>query len=254
MRAFSVLAEAKTGVFWNLEDCPIPEGLNPDSIHAHIKKLLRIRVMVVPCQSRLMVRRKRSRMNCSINIAMPGLPSSKKIPSRYIAPAGGKDARLNKMVWDILLWLVDNNHEGTTILIFLDLSADKEFVKSTDFDEFLFTVQNLKSRGYKVLLAQPEEEVASEDLAQSVASIWLSTSLWDEGNPVDLTGICVDNFDDFSSAQDMEVLGSVRLKIELQSRGMKCGGTLQARAARLFLLKSTPLEKLPKKVMAKKKK
>ncbi|EOA20738.1 hypothetical protein CARUB_v10001061mg [Capsella rubella] len=60
------------------------------------------------------------------------------------------------------------------------------------------------------------------------------------------------NFDDFSSATDMEVLGMDRLKTELQSRGLKCGGTLQERAARLFLLKSTPLDKLPKKLLAKK--
>ncbi|CAL5414333.1 unnamed protein product [Camellia sinensis] len=48
------------------------------------------------------------------------------------------------------------------------------------------------------------------------------------------------------------VLGMERLKSELQSRGLKCGGTLQERAARLFLLKTTPLEKLPKKLLAKK--
>ncbi|CAD5326763.1 unnamed protein product [Arabidopsis thaliana] len=60
------------------------------------------------------------------------------------------------------------------------------------------------------------------------------------------------NFDDFNSPADMEVLGMGRLKTELQSRGLKCGGTLRERAARLFLLKSTPLEKLPKKLLAKK--
>lgn len=49
-----------------------------------------------------------------------------------------------------------------------------------------------------------------------------------------------------------QVLGMERLKTELQSRGLKCGGTLQERAARLVLLKSTPLDKLPKKLMAKK--
>lgn len=27
-------------MFWDLEDCPIPEGLSPDSIHAKIKKAL----------------------------------------------------------------------------------------------------------------------------------------------------------------------------------------------------------------------
>ncbi|ESQ37767.1 hypothetical protein EUTSA_v10028668mg [Eutrema salsugineum] len=60
------------------------------------------------------------------------------------------------------------------------------------------------------------------------------------------------NFDDFNSATDMEVMGMERLKSELQSRGLKCGGTLQERAARLFLLKTTPLDKLPKKLLAKK--
>ncbi|GMI75931.1 hypothetical protein like AT4G01000 [Hibiscus trionum] len=60
------------------------------------------------------------------------------------------------------------------------------------------------------------------------------------------------NFDDFNSSEEMEVLGLERLKSELQARGLKCGGTLQERAARLFLLKSTPFDKLPKKLLAKK--
>ncbi|PIN02171.1 hypothetical protein CDL12_25315 [Handroanthus impetiginosus] len=60
------------------------------------------------------------------------------------------------------------------------------------------------------------------------------------------------NFDMYHSAAELEVLGLERLKSELQARGLKCGGTLQERAARLFLLKATPLEKLPKKLFAKK--
>ncbi|KAK8611964.1 hypothetical protein V6N13_131998 [Hibiscus sabdariffa] len=60
------------------------------------------------------------------------------------------------------------------------------------------------------------------------------------------------NFDDFNSSKEMEVLGLERLKSELQARGLKCGGTLQERAARLFLLKSTPFDELPKKLLAKK--
>jgi hypothetical protein len=49
----------------------------------------------------------------------------------------------------------------------------------------------------------------------------------------------------------IQVLGMEKLKLELQTRGLKCGGTLQERAARLFLLKTTPLDKLPKKLLAK---
>ncbi|KAM0876010.1 hypothetical protein ACQ4PT_036471 [Festuca glaucescens] len=69
-----------------------------------------------------------------------------------------------------------------------------------------------------------------------------SKSLLSE-EPVDLTT--------FSAAAELEVLGMEKLKLELQTRGLKCGGTLQERAARLFLLKTTPLDKLPKKLLAK---
>lgn len=61
------------------------------------------------------------------------------------------------------------------------------------------------------------------------------------------------NFEDFNTVKDMEVLGLERLKNELQTRGLKCGGSLTERAARLFLLKTTPLEKLHKKHFAKSK-
>lgn len=60
------------------------------------------------------------------------------------------------------------------------------------------------------------------------------------------------DFNEYGSAAEMEALGMERLKTELQKQGLKCGGTLQERAARLFLLKTTPVEKLPKKLLAKK--
>ncbi|KAI3444421.1 hypothetical protein Pfo_001086 [Paulownia fortunei] len=60
------------------------------------------------------------------------------------------------------------------------------------------------------------------------------------------------NIDEYHTAAELGVLGLERLKSELQARGLKCGGTLQERAARLFLLKTTPLEMLPKKLFAKK--
>ncbi|KAF8379692.1 hypothetical protein HHK36_029136 [Tetracentron sinense] len=72
----------------------------------------------------------------------------------------------------------------------------------------------------------------------------LSTKISDLEKPL--------NFDEFNSAAEMEVLGMERLKAELQASGLKCGGTLQERAARLFLLKTTPVEMLPKKLLAKK--
>jgi len=55
----------------------------------------------------------------------------------------------------------------------------------------------------------------------------------------------------FSSATELEALGMDRLKAGLEANGLKCGGTLQQRAARLFSIKGLPKEKIPKKLLAK---
>jgi hypothetical protein len=59
------------------------------------------------------------------------------------------------------------------------------------------------------------------------------------------------NLADYKTAADVEKLGADVLKKELERLGLKCGGTPKERAERLFLLKSTPLDKLPKKMFAK---
>ncbi|KAL7480860.1 hypothetical protein ACHAW6_006527 [Cyclotella cf. meneghiniana] len=57
----------------------------------------------------------------------------------------------------------------------------------------------------------------------------------------------------YSSASDLEKgVSGDELKSELARLGLKCGGTVSDRAARLFMTKDTPLEKLPAKVFAKK--
>ena len=55
----------------------------------------------------------------------------------------------------------------------------------------------------------------------------------------------------YSSAQELETLGLDHLKAELQRHGLKAGGSLAERAARLFLLSHTPIEKIDKKQLAK---
>ena len=49
----------------------------------------------------------------------------------------------------------------------------------------------------------------------------------------------------------LEALGLEHLKAELARRGLKCGGALRERAARLWLLRHTPLERLDRKHLAK---
>lgn len=55
----------------------------------------------------------------------------------------------------------------------------------------------------------------------------------------------------YDSAAALEALGLEVLKHELTRRGLKCGGTLQQRAERLYLAKTTPLAAMPKIHLAK---
>ena len=56
----------------------------------------------------------------------------------------------------------------------------------------------------------------------------------------------------YACPADLEVFGLDRLKEELTSKGLKCGGSLRERAERLFLLRDKTLAQVDKKHLAKK--
>ena len=73
------------------------------------------------------------------------------------------------------------------------------------------------------------------------------------GQSVDTASAGIDLSKYDTSADLAKDVSGDELKSELSRFGLKCGGTVSDRAARLFLTKDTPLDKLPAKVFAKKK-
>lgn len=55
----------------------------------------------------------------------------------------------------------------------------------------------------------------------------------------------------FTSVAEVELLGLEKLKCELTARGLKCGGTLQERAARLFSVRGLAKEHIDPALFAK---
>ncbi len=55
----------------------------------------------------------------------------------------------------------------------------------------------------------------------------------------------------YTSAADLEAVGLDRLKAELMERGLKCGGTLQQRAERLFSVKGLAPDQIDPSLKAK---
>ena len=59
------------------------------------------------------------------------------------------------------------------------------------------------------------------------------------------------NLDEYNSTGELEALGLEVLKSALMFLGLKCGGTLQQRAERLFSIKGIPREKIEPSLFAK---
>lgn len=54
-----------------------------------------------------------------------------------------------------------------------------------------------------------------------------------------------------SGAEELEALGLEMLKAELMKRGIKCGGTLQERAARLYSVRGLSADQIDPALLAK---
>ncbi|PKU39556.1 hypothetical protein llap_10139 [Limosa lapponica baueri] len=84
----------------------------------------------------------------------------------------------------------------------------------------------------------PSVATANDQILISESLIQLNgKKTWDEVEPIDLLA--------FDSAAELEALGLDRLKMELMSLGLKCGGTLKERATRLFSVRGACVDKSP---------
>lgn len=115
--------------------------------------------------------------------------------------------------------------------------------------EVVVTESTYLANAISNVVKAPEEDECKPDLhvqADSYICANITAEVTDNSIPEEPL-----NLEKYNSAADLEVLGMDRLKAELQAHGLKCGGTLSERASRLYLLKTTPLGKLPKKFLAK---
>ncbi|KAL8625036.1 hypothetical protein ACOMHN_012045 [Nucella lapillus] len=92
----------------------------------------------------------------------------------------------------------------------------------------------------KTSIVQTSQTPQSHALPGSSA---VAESVQSSAEPVDL--------DQYSLSEDLQVLGMEQLKMELMQRGLKCGGSLEERAQRLFCVRGLAPEDIPAKLLAK---
>ena len=122
----------------------------------------------------------------------------------------------------------------------------------------MFREWNLSARASDIMarrcVLKPHEHVSNVTFEMKIADQAVVTAIdpTDRCTGTEVTPEANWRFDllSFSTVQELESLGAEKLKIALSQSGLKCGGTTWQRAQRLFLLKSTPLDQMKKKLLS----
>ncbi|KAH9287662.1 hypothetical protein KI387_031779, partial [Taxus chinensis] len=147
---------AKISVWWDIENCNVPKGVDPFAIAQNISSALR---------------KVAYRGSVSINaygdtkVLTPRVQealSTTGIALHHI-PSGVKDASDKAILVDMLFWAVDNPAPANYMLI----SGDRDFSNA---------LHKLGQRRYNILLARPAQNV-SASLTGAARNIWLWANL-----------------------------------------------------------------------------
>ncbi|KAL3573345.1 hypothetical protein D5086_023958 [Populus alba] len=153
---------AKTSVWWDIENCAVPRGCDPHAIARNISSALVEMNYFGP------VSISAYGDTHGINSTAQQALSSTGIALNHV-PEGVKDASDKKILVDMLFWAVDNPAPANYLLI----SGDRDFSNA---------LHQLRMRKYNILLAQPK--TASAALVAAAKNVWLWTSLLAGGRPL----------------------------------------------------------------------
>ncbi|KAJ6359566.1 hypothetical protein OIU77_003719 [Salix suchowensis] len=153
---------AKTSVWWDIENCAVPRDCDPHAIAQNISSALAKMNYCGPVS--ISAYGDTHRIDSVVQQAL----SSTGVSLNHV-PAGVKDASDKKILVDMLFWAVDNAAPGNYLLI----SGDRDFSNA---------LHQLRMRRYNILLAQPQK--ASASLLAAAKSVWLWTSLLAGGKPL----------------------------------------------------------------------
>lgn len=146
----------KTSVWWDLENCPVPNGVDPHAIAQNISSALSKHDYRGPVA--ISAFGDTHCLPANIQHAL----SSTGIALNHV-PAGIKDASDKKILVDMLFWAVDNSAPANYLLI----SGDRDFANA---------LHQLSMRRYNILLAHPTLNIPPS-LSGAATIIWLWTNL-----------------------------------------------------------------------------
>ncbi|CAH2047972.1 unnamed protein product, partial [Thlaspi arvense] len=153
-------AAAKTDVFWDIDDCPIPDDLDPEMISQNIRSALKDKAYLG-------------------EVSISAYGDTNQIQGEFCSagitpihvPAGETSARVRIMV-KLVGWALDNPGSNL-MLIVQDISRNSAYMEALHF---------VRRRNCKLLIAQPQD--ASGHLLRMVSTEWRWSSLSYGGKPI----------------------------------------------------------------------
>ncbi|KAJ0248775.1 hypothetical protein HA466_0158280 [Hirschfeldia incana] len=201
---------AKTSVWWDIENCPVPKGWDA---HTIAQKLI----------SALLNLNYRGPLSISAygNTDLIPKPVQQALSATGISlnhvPSGKKDASDKKILVDMFLWVLENPAPANLMLI----SGD---------GDFSYALNRLRMLRYNILLAHPLQ--ASPFLVASARTSWMWRSLIASGCGPSTTRSCsCCSFGSEMSSQDVSVSVSVSEHV-LSTQAMESGSGTTSKAAR----------------------
>ncbi|XP_010427429.1 PREDICTED: uncharacterized protein LOC104712270 [Camelina sativa] len=155
----SKFAEAEIGVFWDLDDCPIPSDQTPASIYANIKLALKN----IGYNGRITMYayslgEQKNEDFESINIKLIERDSSR--------------SKMKVMFKDVYMWGILHRDEPTNLMVISDISEQVNIVEA---------LEHLSQKENNILLASPQN--LSEEVIPG-SSVWLWALLSTGGSPI----------------------------------------------------------------------
>ncbi|KAL0890489.1 hypothetical protein Bca101_014472 [Brassica carinata] len=207
-------ATAKTSVWWDIENCPVPKGWDAHSIAQKLNTAL----------VNLNYRGPLSIISAYGNTDLIPKPVQQALSSTGISlnhvPSGKKDASDKKILVDMFLWVLENPAPANLMLI----SGD---------GDFSYALNRLRMLRYNILLAHPLQ-ASSPSLVGSARTSWMWTSLLANGRPSPRS-CCCSFASEISSREDVSVPVSVSEHV-LSTQAVD-SGSVSSKAARKKLRK-----------------
>ncbi|CAN6885827.1 unnamed protein product, partial [Brassica oleracea] len=145
-----------TGIFWNMDDCPVPGGLLDYCF---------MKTLSTGFKSVMVYGKRRN------SVLYADLLRNTSFPVTLVE-RGDKDARIKKMFKDIFLWALDRPQTSRSTVVVITESFP---------DNMYDALSALSSRNCKLVLVDPHA-------VSYVNSVWLLPSLFGGDNPIDLRG------------------------------------------------------------------